>query len=231
MLATAKYTVSQTIAGFMHQYPSLLKRIGLLVILACILDSVTLKDNTGTVFLRLAGIIIYAIIAVNIHQHLLTKDEEQHSNKNYFIYFYWIIAIAVLMAITALPFILLNAILPMLTILAVVPVFYIYLRISMVLPDRAIGRSTPTNTLWGYSENHVLKLASVLLLIPILLSIPAAIIETVLLPENIISDIFSAVTSNIIMMLEVGLVSISYRELHAANESLDQNENESDGPV
>ncbi len=158
----------------------------------------------------------YILLAVAVHRYILADelvDKDDGLAKASFLYFLWLIGIGLVSAfVFMLPTLLLLQFgVPAIVILVTLPVAYVTSRMSLVLPDRAIGRDTEINVVWAISQGNGWKLTIILALLPIVLSLPFGLLQWVL-PGGLYA-LVEVLTAAPLIILNVALLSVAYRQL------------------
>ena len=156
----------------------------------------------------------YVILAVRIHRHILLSDAGNENTVNAMLHFkfgIWVVLLALFATALVLPAMLLGTISPFVLPLALVPLIYFVARASLVLPDRALGGSTPFDEVWSWSIGNGWKLGAVLFVPPLLINL-VIVLATISMPTEL-RQLISAFASIPVLIFEVALLSCAYRGL------------------
>ena len=95
---------------------------------------------------------------------------------------------------------------------------YVIARLSLLLPNRAVGLKDPLGEVVSWSKNNGWKLTIVLFLPPLVLSIPTLLIDQT--EMSIVGSLLSSVLSLLITVYSIVLLSVSYRGLSKPTRSV-----------
>lgn len=204
------------LAALLENPPLLLQRIMLpliVLLVGTLLSGLLPATATLGAALNFVG---YVLLAVAVHRYILVGDPalaDENLGKAAFLYFVWLIATGVVAALIAVPIMLMLAsvISGFGVFFALLPALYVTSRLSLVLPDRAIGRETEWREIWAVSVGNGWKLTAILVLLPMLFSLPFSLLQAVL-PAGF-SVLIEVLAVAPLVILNVALLSIAYQQL------------------
>ena len=123
----------------------------------------------------------------------------------------WVVGFSVMGFVFLVPSMFLGANSVYLLLLAIVSMCYFGARLSLALPDSALGHSSSLATVWGWSAGNGWKLAAVLFLPPLLINI-LVIVATLGAPKDL-RELLMAIASIPVLIFDVALLSCAYRGL------------------
>lgn len=164
----------------------------------------------------------YVALAVAIHRHVLLSDSEKArpaTVKTHVTFGLAVIAVSVLGVMFVMPVSMLGNLMlgnspataMLLGLVASVLAFYFVARLSLALPDRAIGRAAAVADVWRWSTNNGWNLVGVLFLPAFIVNLPVAIISSV--SDTVMGQVVTALASIPVLIFEVALLSCAYRSL------------------
>lgn len=215
VLKTAVSSLLEDPSALMRQiWPPLL-----LLVIGTVLTVISMSTVVLGGVLNFVG---YILLAVAVHRYILVNELvgiDEGVTKASFLYFLWLIGIGLVSALIFVLPALLLAPLGISTILlfGAIPVAYVTSRMSLVLPDRAIGRDTDIKEVWEVSRGNGWKLTVILVLLPTLLSLPFGLLQWVL-PGGL-SVLVEVLAAAPLVILNVALLSVAYRQLTAMRQT------------
>jgi hypothetical protein len=186
-----------------------------LIVAADLLPAINTLSSVAT---RVLSFVAYAVLAIGIHRHILLPDVEKRLFPRpmvLFIFSTWIAFISLIGLAFLAPVMLLGAPSKFLLPLVLIPSFYLSSRASLVLPDRALGHSTPLNDIWRWSFGNGWKLTAVLFLPPFLMNVLMGLVT--LGADKELRQLVKAIASIPVLIFEVALLSCAYRDLKKLN--------------
>lgn len=164
------------------------------------------------------ALLAYIVLAVRVHRHILLVDAENGHPATAMLHVrfgFWVIVPGLIASVLMLPTVLFGAtsahLFLLLLLLALVPALYFVARVSLVLPDRALGYSAPLGEVWKWSAGNGWKLVAVLFLPPFLINAVISL-ATFGAPEEL-AELLSVIATIPILIFEVALLSCAYRGL------------------
>ncbi len=167
----------------------------------------------ASIMIGALGLSAYTVIAVRVHRYLLMEPGEAVTSK---IGLY--VTFGGLLVLGLLVLVLIGLITSQLAVLGAFISFpvaigcmYVIARISLIFPDRAVGRSASFSTVWSWSQRNGWKLFAVLFLPLLVCQIPLVLLTFWMepVPSNIANNILSVP----ITIFGVALLSQTYLEL------------------
>ena len=177
--------------------------------------------------LQLIAGVFWCVLAIRVHRFVLCRDHESPSSFGPKVLVCFI-GVTILTSLAAtLPLLVLVPIqvaLPgqnstiiqfLIVLLAALYCLYLMARLSLLLPDRALGRRETIETLWSWSARRGWKLTAALFLPGILLE---GLITLIAYPIPAPASEFVVVTLEMpLLVFQVVLLSVAYRALRPAN--------------
>lgn len=208
----------------LRESPALLVRaIALPATLAVITQIASVEDSSLATSLGLVGYATYVAIAVRTHRHILLGrdgDEAVSLLANYLRFAVWGLVIAVIGGLLCFPIILAASFVPASVFFliaffigAFLPAVYVMARLSLLLPDRAIGQATPLEVVWTWSDRNGWNLVGALYLMPFVLIL--AISGLTYKTPDYVRNVVAATTYVPMVVFQVALLSVAYRDLKA----------------
>ncbi|MEC8859276.1 MAG: hypothetical protein VYE29_04660 [Pseudomonadota bacterium] len=196
----------------------LMKAIALPSLLVILLELIP-EQFMWSVVGQIATTLVYAVLAIKIHRYVLLSDSERGAEtraSDLLHYIGWSTAILVLIGIAMVATAWTGA---FVLLVGFLPAFYITSRMSLILPNRALGRRDSVAYLWKLSGNNGWKLTCVLLVPPMVIATLISL-ATISFNEKLRALVF--VTSAVpIIVFSITLLSVAYRNLveHAERSS------------
>lgn len=162
---------------------------------------------------------IYIVLAVGVHRVILLSEssENESSIHNYARFVIWSIAVVSLFLVIFLPFAAFGGYWFYLIIVLVVPALYVSARASLILPNRAVGELVPFEKTWKWSEGNGWQLLGALFVPPFVLDILISLFTSWM--NEVARDLSVAVLSIPVVVIEVAVLSVAYRDLRARYET------------
>lgn len=157
----------------------------------------------------------YAVLAVRVHRHvLLPQGGEPAVHTLYGMYAVWAIYITLMAGLVFVPVVMISSRIPaggIWLLPGLAAGLYLLSRLSLLLPDRAVGGSAAVDRVWAWSRGNGWKLTATLCIPPFLLNFPLASVVSLMQKE--IGAAVEAAVSIPIAIFQVALMSCTYRSL------------------
>lgn len=99
---------------------------------------------------------------------------------------------------------------PLAAVAGALPALYIWARLSLTLPELALGRNSPLKRSWAMSEGNGSRLVLVVIILPVLMMLPFFALYTF---DSAILNYLAAFGSYITSLISLVMLSLSYRFL------------------
>lgn len=178
---------------------------------------------------RIVDWLALILIAVQVHRGILLQRTDRVGAppiKSLIRYALWFIFANLVLLIPGVIFAVLNALLPfarspvwLATLLGLISGLYLSARVSLILPNRAVGQTEPLGNVWQWSSGNGWKLVGALYIPLLVLSIPTGLLALLFHvppphPEGIIVNVLFFLASLPVIISAPALLSVAYRDLH-----------------
>lgn len=162
----------------------------------------------------------YCILAVRIHWYILVENSHKNQRvpiKSYVMYMIWACLLMMLFLVCFLPYYFIivgqadhvTDVQIVLMGFCTLIVLYFSARLSLILPERAVGGSMKLSEIWELSRGNGWKLTASLIVPPVALNILVAVIFYTI--DARMGDLAVALSTLPIIILEVALLSVAYK--------------------
>lgn len=223
------HILSLAVAAIKGRWRGLLEALALPCLGLALLSVLThaLSGGLSTVVL-LVSLPLYVIVAVRVHKQILLEGASKRSEVglNTFLQYF---GASILVFLVTVPAILLAMVSfaassgPLaylayaLIAVSILAAFYLASRASLMLPERALDRSSSFSEIWSWSQHNGWRLTGALMLPPHILNFASQVLLWPLPPMG--QAMVGAILNLPIMVFELALLSVAYRELRGRSES------------
>ncbi|MEH6672083.1 hypothetical protein [Halopseudomonas sp.] len=209
------FQVSARAWAGLQREPAALRRAVMAPVLLWALVSVVPVSEHWLVSLSIGviGVGAYVVLAVRVHRYLLMEPDQASADSIglYFIFGVFLVLGLLMLVLVSLVLKPLAELGALISLPVMIGCMYAVARLSLVLPDRAMGRSSSLVSVWSWSHRNGWKLFAVLFLPLLLCQIALGLLTFWMepLPSNIANNLLNIP----ITIFGVALLSQAYLEL------------------
>ena len=217
--------ISEAISLLWQKRADVLRMFLPAVIILALIDSageylVPPEVLSGQLLFILVSVVLSVLFATAAHRFTLLPREQWHKNalhmwkREEFSYLLRALQIGITAAViffvvmTALMFVLGQELAPLAAVAGALPALYFWGRLSITLPEVALGRKTSLSRAWKMSEGNGSRMVLVVIILPLIFTAPFLLLY---LLDNPLLNYVAAFGSYITTLISLVMLSLSYR--------------------